>query len=230
MAKTIVVCGYGPGISDGVARRFASEGFQVALVARSAERAGKAAADLSAAGHTARAYQVDLGDHEAVRALIARIRDDLGPITVVHWNALSFAGGDLLTTSAEELRGMFDVGVTGLIVAVQAALDDLRAQKGESAVLVTGGGFAGYDAQLDGIITQIGAMGLGLTKAAQRKLAGLLHARLKPEGVYVGEVVVLGAVAGTTFDRGDAKLQPSTIADAFWGLYQKRSPQSVNVG
>ena len=30
MAKTIVVCGYGPGVSDAVARKFGSEGFSVA--------------------------------------------------------------------------------------------------------------------------------------------------------------------------------------------------------
>ena len=42
MQRTIVVCGYGPGISDAVANKFGGEGFQVALVARNAEKLEKA--------------------------------------------------------------------------------------------------------------------------------------------------------------------------------------------
>ena len=38
MQKTIIVCGHGPGISDAVANKFGGEGFQVALVARSADK------------------------------------------------------------------------------------------------------------------------------------------------------------------------------------------------
>ncbi|HEX7670382.1 MAG TPA: hypothetical protein VF395_12390 [Polyangiaceae bacterium] len=38
MAKTIVVCGYGPGISSAVAEKFGAEGFSVALAARNASQ------------------------------------------------------------------------------------------------------------------------------------------------------------------------------------------------
>jgi NAD(P)-dependent dehydrogenase (short-subunit alcohol dehydrogenase family) len=34
MAKTILVAGYGPGISTAVAEKFGGEGFQVGLVAK----------------------------------------------------------------------------------------------------------------------------------------------------------------------------------------------------
>ncbi len=40
MKPTIVICGYGSGISDAVARRFGREGFKVAIVARTASQAG----------------------------------------------------------------------------------------------------------------------------------------------------------------------------------------------
>ena len=36
--KTLLVCGYGTGISDAVVRRFAAEGFTVGIAARSAEK------------------------------------------------------------------------------------------------------------------------------------------------------------------------------------------------
>jgi hypothetical protein len=75
---------------------------------------------------------------------------------------------------------------------------------------------------------QWNAMGVAVSKAAQHKLVGLLHQKLKGEGVYVGEVVVLGQVKGTAFDSGQATLDPSDIADRFWQIYQGRTEIYVN--
>ncbi|HLV22028.1 MAG TPA: SDR family NAD(P)-dependent oxidoreductase, partial [Polyangiaceae bacterium] len=72
MAKTIVVCGYGTGISAAVADRFGAEGFSVALVARNAERLGRAVEALQAKGVKAAAFPTDLGDPAAVRQLAQR--------------------------------------------------------------------------------------------------------------------------------------------------------------
>jgi hypothetical protein len=111
---------------------------------------------------------------------------------------------------------------------VQVALPDLKAEKG--AVLVTGGGFAFYDPNIDAAATGWSAMGLAVGKAAQHKTVGLLHQKLKSDGVYVGEVVVLGLVKGTAFDSGNATLEPSAIADKFWELYQGKTEATVNFG
>lgn len=228
MARTIVVCGYGPGISDGVARRFGAEGFRVALVARGEEKLERGASALREAGIEARGFPCDLGDPEAVRAMIAAVREALGPITVVHWNAYAGLAGDVLSAEPEALRTVYDVGVTGLVVAVQEALPDLKAQDG-AAVLLTGGGFAFYDPKVDAMAVQYRAMGLAIAKAAQHKLAGLLHARLATEGVFVGEVIVLGMVKGTAFDSGHASLEPSAIGAKFWELYRARSAPSTQI-
>ncbi len=75
-----------------------------------------------------------------------------------------------------------------------------------------------------------GAMGLALGKAAQRKAVALLHQRLAAEGVYVGEVVVIALVKGTAFDRGNATLEPSVVADRFWELAERRDQISVTQG
>ena len=227
MASTILVCGYGPGISEGVARKFGAQGLQVALVARDNERVQKGAQALAEAGITAKGFACDLGDPDMVAALIENVRSSLGPITVIHWNAYAGVAGDLLSTTVADLRKTFDVSVSGLVVAVQRALPDLKSQPG-GAVLVTGGGFAFYDPNLDGMAVQWNAMGVAVSKAAQHKLVGLLHQKLKGEGVYVGEVVVLGQVKGTAFDSGNATLEPSAIADRFWQVYQGRTDITVN--
>ncbi len=225
--KTIVVCGYGPGISDAVARKFAKEDFAVALVARNAVRLAAGVAALTAAGATAKAYPTDLGDPDAVTAMIAQVHAELGPVTVLHYNATPTGAGDLLTATPAQVRAALDVGVVGLIAAVQAALPDLQAQP-ESAVLVTGGGLAYFDAKLDGSAVAWNAMGLALAKAAQHKLVGLLAEKLRKDGIYVGEVVVLSAVKGTT-TLGNANLAPAVVATKFWELYALRAERSVQI-
>jgi NADP-dependent 3-hydroxy acid dehydrogenase YdfG len=229
MASTIVVCGYGPGISDAVARKFGAEGFNVALVARSAERVAKGATALADNGVKAQGFACDLGDADAVAKLIADVRSALGPVTVIHYNAYAGVAGDLLSCDVSDLRKVFDVGVTGLVVALQASLPDMKGQDG-SAVLITGGGFAYYDDKVDHMVVQFNAAGLALAKAAQHKLAGVLSKRLASDGVFVGEVVVLGMVKGTAFDSGQASLEPDDIAAKFWELYQTRTESSVRFG
>lgn len=226
--KTILVCGHGPGISDAVARKFGAEGFRVGLVARNAERLDAAAAKLREAGITAEPFACDLGDVAAMPKLIARAREKLGPITVLHWNAYAARAGDLATSDVSELRTVLDVGVSSLVAATQAALPDMKGQEG-AAVLITGGGFGLYDASVDDMAVKFGAMGVALSKAAQHKLTGLLHRRLAGDGIYVGEVMVLGTVKGTAFDQGQATLEGKTVADRFWAIYQERSEPYAQV-
>lgn len=225
MAKTIIICGYGPGISDAMARKFGAEGFSAALVGRNAERVQAGAKALGAAGLTAAGFACDLGDLSAVKRLVADVRAALGPIHVLHWNAYGAGAGDLTACDPGELRGQFDVAVHGLVTATQAALPDLREHKG--AILVTGGGLSMYDANVDAMAVGWHAMGLAVAKAAQHKLVGVLHTKLAGDGIYVGEVTVLGAVKGTAFDQGQATLEASGVANEFWRLYQGRAERSV---
>jgi NAD(P)-dependent dehydrogenase (short-subunit alcohol dehydrogenase family) len=227
MPGTIVVCGYGPGISDAVARRFGREGFAVAIVARTEEKLSKARAALEEQKIHARAFQCDVSDPDAVRSMLTKVRAALGPIEVVHWNALAGRAGDLVIASTAEVRTVFDVSVHGLVAALQEALPDLEQSRG--AVLVTGGGLSRNGAGVDSLAVKWNVMGLALAKAAQHKLVGLLHEKLAPKGVYVGEVTVLGIVKGSAFDPGTATLTADTVAEAFLALYQGRKEAYVDV-
>ena len=149
MGKTIVVCGYGVGISRAVAERFGREGFAVALVARRQEKLDAAAAELGRAGITAQGFACDLAQPAAVAPLIAQVRAALGPIAVLHWNAYNHAAGDLLSAEPAALHQCFDVAVTSLVSAVQASLPDLQ-QAQDPAVLVTGGALSAYGAAAAG--------------------------------------------------------------------------------
>jgi NAD(P)-dependent dehydrogenase (short-subunit alcohol dehydrogenase family) len=229
MANTFVICGFGPGISTAVAEKFGKAGFSVALVARNAERLRAGVQALEAKGIRAAAFPADVGDPAAVRALVESVKAKLGSITVVHWNAYGGAAGDLLAASPAELHGVFDVAVIGLVTTLQAALGELRQQQ-EAALLVTNGGLGLFDAKIDAQAVQWGAMGLAVANAAKHKIVGLLAEKLKPDGIYVGEVMVLGMVQGTPWDDGSATIPGSRVADKFWELYRARSDVSAQVG
>jgi len=228
MSKTILINGYGTGISQALAEQFGAEGFAVALAARSADRLAEGVKGLEAKGIRAAGFQTDLADLPAISKLIKDVQSKLGPIDVVQWNAYASGAGDFLTNDAAEVRTPIDLAVTSLIATVQAALPDLRSRKG--AVLVTNGGLGALDPAVDAMGVQWKAMGLAVANAAKTKLVRLLSEQLKPEGVYVGEVVVLTVVKGTAWDQGNATLEASTIARKFWQLYSERRELSVQVG
>jgi NADP-dependent 3-hydroxy acid dehydrogenase YdfG len=220
--KTIVVIGFGPGVSSAVADRFAAEGYAVALVARSADRLAAGVEALKSKGAEAAAFAADAGDADAIGAAIGKAREALGPIGAVHWNA--YGGGevgDLLAADPRAVRGVFDIAVVGLLAAVQAALSDLKAA-GDGAVLVTNGAFGSLSPAMDDLTVALKTMGVGLANAAKAKLVGQLSARLKADGIYVGEVTIAGIVKGTAWDTGQGAIDPARIADAFWKLYKGR--------
>ena len=222
MSKTILVCGYGPGISNAVAERFGAEGFQVALAARNGDRLATGVKALETKGIHAAGFPTDLSDPTAARALPGKVREKLGPVTVVEWNPYSLGAGDLLATDPAEIRGALDIAVTSLLAVVRGALPDLKQQK-EAAILIINGGFGYADPQTDAAGVQFNAMGLSVANAAKHKLAGLLAKKLQPDGIYVGEAMVMGTVKGTAYDTGQGTLAASKVADKLWDLYRARA-------
>jgi short-subunit dehydrogenase len=228
MPNTMIICGYGPGISNAVAEKFGAEGFQLALVARTADKLAAGVSGLGAKGIKAAAFAADLSDPVSVREVVKEVRAALGSITVVEWTAYNAGAGDLTTADAAAIRAVLDVPVTCLLAAVQEALPDLRREK-DAAVLVTNGGLGYFDPKADAVGVQVNAMGLSVANAAKHKLVGLLAAKLKPENIYVGEVMVIGAVKRSGSDAGPATVDPAAVAGKFWELYRARATVTAEV-
>ena len=228
MAKTIIVAGYGPGISNAVAERFGQAGFQVALVARNAERLAAGVKALEGKGIHAQAFPADLGDPSQARAVVREVRKAMGPVDALAWIAYSGAAGDILSADVAEVRAALDIATTNLIAAVQESLPDLRERKG--AVLVTNGGFGVFNEQVDALVAQSNSVGLAMANSAKHKLVGALAQKLRGDGVYVGEVMVMGLVKGTAFDQGGATIEPAAVAAKFWELASGRANTFAQVG
>jgi len=80
---TAVVTGGGSGIGEACARRFAKDGFDIAIVDQSAEGAERVGNDLRAAGAKVGVYVGDVSDLAMMTAFAEQSEADLGPTTAL---------------------------------------------------------------------------------------------------------------------------------------------------
>ncbi|KMJ45252.1 short-chain dehydrogenase [Xenorhabdus khoisanae] len=227
MKRTILICGYGPGISHAVARRFGKAGHPVALVARNAQRLASAVEELVTEGIQARAFPANLSDIEEVKRIVTDARSTLGPIGILHWNAFLEIEGSLLSTLPSDLSKSFEIRVTSYIAAVQECLPDLKAHKG--SVLTTSGIMALDDPKIDIFATEYAA--LAISVAAQHKTTRILTHTLASHDIHVSEVIVNGFVDRTPGGAGkNSTIAPADIAEQFWKLYTARQTHSIIFG
>lgn len=224
----LVVIGHGPGNGHAIAQRFGSAGWEVALVGRSAERLEAGVERLAAAGIAAAAYPADASDSDALRATLQRIRREQGPVGALALTAYrSVVVDDVLAAAPHDVAHVFDIGVVGLLTAVQETLDDLRAADAGS-VLVVNGALGLHDDAVDAYAVSFGGDGVALECAAKSKLVGLLAARLRPDGVYVGEIVINGSVAGSPH-AGPTAIDPAEVASRLWDMAAARTEVHAHI-
>lgn len=95
-----LVTGVGPGTGAALARRFANEGYRVAMLARSADRL----AELEKEINNARALVCDVTDSEALKAVVGSVKETMGAPSVVIHNAVGGALGTFREISPELLE------------------------------------------------------------------------------------------------------------------------------
>lgn len=179
-AGVCVVVGAGPGTGAAIGARFAAGGYAVALCARDLARVQALAAGIAGA----RGYALDVQDIGAPARVFAAIRQDLGPIRVLAYNAGAGSFAHFEDATVDQLQHDWEVNTRGLFTCAKAALADLRARAGSivvtgaTAALRGGAGFAPF----------------AQSKAAQRVLAQSMARHLGPQGIHVSYVVVDGVI------------------------------------
>ena len=167
------------------------------------------------------AVAADAGDPGALTAAFGTVRDELGPVDVLLYDAGSGQWGSFDEITPEGLEAGWRTNVLGLMVAGQAVVPDMLA-RGSGAIVVTGA-----TASLRG---NVSTAAFASAKAGQRSLAQSMARHLGPQGVHVGIVIVDGVIdlaatrARMADEPDDFFLKPAAIAEAVHFLaHQDRS-------
>jgi NAD(P)-dependent dehydrogenase (short-subunit alcohol dehydrogenase family) len=199
-APLAVVVGAGPGMGMALARRFAREGFRVALVAQ-----GFDGLDTSALDRPVLAV-AEAADDSSLRRAFTRIRDEAGDPSVLVYNVSAWVEGPASAMERGAFVDGFLAGVAGALTSVQEVVPAMRA-RGRGTILFTGSEAA--------LRPTAGNAGLAVQKAGLRSLALSLAQDLAADGIHVATVTIRGVLARDTF------FDPRLIAETYWDLYEE---------
>jgi NAD(P)-dependent dehydrogenase (short-subunit alcohol dehydrogenase family) len=217
------VVGVGPGNGAAFARRFAAEGYAVALMARRTELTAELAAKLPGS----RAYACDVANAASVAEAFAAVRKDLGDVDVLVYNAGAGVWGNIEEVSAADFEASWRVNTMGAFLVSKEVVAAMKAKKAGSIV------FIGATASRRGIPR---TTAFAPAKAAQRSLAEAMAKHLWPAGIHVSVIIVDGAVDLERTrkhmpDKPDSFfVKPDDVADtAYWLTRQHPSAWSFEV-
>ncbi len=204
MTKPVcVVIGIGPKNGAAFSRRFAAEGYAVAMLSRKTELSAKLAAELPDAA----AFACDVTDPESITAAFAQVREQLGPVDTVVFNAGSGSWGNIEEITADGFERAWRINAMGLfLVAKQVIPAMVEAGRGNLVVV-------GATASLRG---KPFTTAFAPAKAAQRSLAQAMARHLGPKGIHVSLLIIDGLIGdiGGEGDQPPTKLDPDDIAHA----------------
>ena len=169
--QTAIVTGAGRGIGRAIAVRFANEGARVACVSLTEANAKNTADEInSTRPDAAKAYSVDVADHEAVQKVGAQILDDFGKVDILVNNAGMTRDLLAMRMSVEDWDAVINTNLRGAFSFTQSILRSMTKQRNGRIInissvigLIGNAGQTNYAASKAGLI--------GLTKSLAKELA-----------------------------------------------------------
>jgi NADP-dependent 3-hydroxy acid dehydrogenase YdfG len=213
--EVCVIVGAGLGNGAAFARRFAQDGYRVALLARDEPRLLALTATIPGSS----GFVCDVTNQAAVAEAFGRVAQ-LGPVRTLIYNAGNFVLGSVDDTDPAALEGAFRVNCGGCLATVQQVLPGM-CERGRGEIIVIGA-----TASLRG---SAAALPFATAKAGQRAMAQAMARALGPRGIHVAYVVIDGVIEMPTTrqffaDKPDSFFaQADAIADAVAHLVHQRS-------
>lgn len=170
--KTALITGASRGIGAAVAEHMAAQGANLALVYAGSRDLAEALCAQCAEKHgiQAQAYQCDVADFAAVKALVGEVKKAFGAVDILVNNAGVTQDGLLAMMKEESFDRVLDVDLKGAFNFIRHCTPLFLRQKGGAIVnissvsgLIGNPGQANYSAAKAGLI--------GLTKAVAKELA-----------------------------------------------------------
>ena len=170
--KVVVVTGGGRGIGGSIAKAFAARGARVAVISRSESSCGRTADEINAAHPgAAKAYAVDVADHDAVQELGKQVLADFGTVDILVNNAGVTRDGLLMRMKEEDWTTVLDTNLKGAFNTVKAFMRPImKSEQGRIINIASVIGLMGNAGQANYAASKAGL--IGFTKSVARELAG----------------------------------------------------------
>jgi NADP-dependent 3-hydroxy acid dehydrogenase YdfG len=212
LMPVIAIIGAGPGLGAAVARRFAQEGFSIALISRNQSKLNDMAAELQTAGSTARGYAADVRVPAELEDALARAAAELGSITAMQYSPLPSRDylKPVLEMTPELALEALQFSALGLIHSVRAVLPAMQAAGTGSIILINGG---------TSVKARAGFAGTSVAFPAESAYGEMLHDALEAEGIRVAQLVIPGGIPQLQLSNGI-----DDVADRIWGLHATAGP------
>jgi NAD(P)-dependent dehydrogenase (short-subunit alcohol dehydrogenase family) len=215
-SKVAAVLGIGPALGASIARRFAREGYSVALMARRTEELDPVEKSIAQAGGRALAVPADATDAESVSRGFQTIREQLGAPEVFVYNAGAFEAGGILEVSPEKFERSWRANCLGAFLGAREALPAM-VERGRGSVLLTGatGSLRGS--------ARFSCLAVG--KFGLRALAQSMAREFGPQGIHVAHIIIDGQIDTPRLHKMQpdrekrSLLSPDAIADQYWNLH-----------
>eukprot|EP00026_Physarum_polycephalum_P016064 Phypoly_transcript_16896.p1 GENE.Phypoly_transcript_16896~~Phypoly_transcript_16896.p1 ORF type:complete len:234 (+),score=38.37 Phypoly_transcript_16896:92-793(+) len=215
MAKVCAIVGVGPGIGASTARRFAKEGYTLALLARGKEKLEtiKQQIEEHVSGSKGKILTIDADatNEQQVQDAFKKIRDTIGDPEVLIYNASGYKRAPFLELKAQDYINNFNVSSLGAFLAAQQVLPNMV--KNKKGTLL----FTGATASVRGS-AYFAAFASG--KFSLRALSQSLAREFGPQGIHIAHVIVDGGV-DTSYTHKETLMSPDGLANIYWDLHSQ---------
>ena len=223
--KIAAVTGAASGIGLATVRALLAEGATVVMVDWNASELDKLAAEL---GNKAVPQVTNLLDAESCKAMIPEILAKVDHIDILHLNAGTYIGGDLIDTDSDTIDRMLNLNVNAVMKNVREVIPHMVA-RGTGDIIVT--------ASVAGHMQIAWEPVYSSSKWAITTFVQTMRRQLNKKGIRVAQVspgpVVSALLADWPADRLQAAkdsgslMEPEEVSDAV--IYMLKRPRTVTI-
>jgi NAD(P)-dependent dehydrogenase (short-subunit alcohol dehydrogenase family) len=216
--RVAIVTGSGGGLGRSHVRYLARQGARVVVNDLSQEATDTVAAEIVAAGGTARAIAASVTDEGAVASMVERVVEEWGRVDILVNNAGILRDRSFSKMSLDDFRLVLDVHLMGSTICTKAVWERMRAQRYGRIVMTTSS---------SGLYGNFGQANYGAAKMA---LVGLMQTLAIEGAKHDIRVNCLAPTAATQMTEGVLSreslrlLDPSLVSPGLLALVSEDAP------
>ena len=223
--KNAAVTGAASGIGLESARFMLTEGAEVVLIDRDADRLNKVCEELGPAAHP---LLVDLLDSQQTSAMMNEIEEIVGSLDILHANAGAYVGGNVADGDPKIWDSVLNLNINSAFKCAHAVLPHMIERKTGDIV---------FTSSVAGMIPVVWEPIYTASKHAVQAFVHTLRRQVAPHGLRVGSIAPGPVITALLDDWPKAKMeealangslmQPAEVADAL--IYMLTRPRTITI-